>query len=273
MSEIRLDQLPPIDIIEQKTPEEILLEIGKENTSAASPEGRVYRSAALYGSYRMMQEDSNAKSLLLAFATGENLDRIGETYYRNSDGSTIKRKDGESDDDYRMALHESPEGLTSAGTLKSYDFHASRSHPLLNSQLVRSHSPEPMVMDVWFISDDDNAADIERSIDLHLKPFVPSGDMYKAKRSTHVEVSVTAKVICEKGVGASIIKDEGLKALNDYLSKASVIGGVISDAWIKDCLILPGVVDVVMDDFKTIRCDMGTHPKVTSINISYEVTL
>lgn len=273
MSEIRLDQLPPIDVIKQKSPEEILIEIGKENTSAANPEGRVYRSASLYASRRMMQEDANAKSLLLAFATGERLDWIGETYYRNSDGTPIKRKPGESDEDYRIALHESPEGLTSAGTLKSYDFHASRSHPLLNKQLVRSHSPEPMVMDIWFIADDEHASEIESSINSYLEVFVPAGDEYAAKRSVPVEFGITASVLCEKGVGVSIIKEEGLKALNDYLSKSSVIGGVISDAWIKDCLVLPGVIDVKLEGFQTLRCDIGTYPKVTSINVEYEVIL
>ena len=127
-----------------------------------------------------------------------------------------------------------------------------------------------MVMDVWFISDDDSAKEIESPIDSYLESFVPGGDEYKAKRSVAVDFSITGKVICERGAGVSIIKSEGEKALSDYIKKASLIGGVISDGWIKDCLVMPGVVDIEMN-FQSIKCNVGEHPNLTSINLEYVV--
>ena len=132
MLEARIDLLKPVDLIEQKTVEEILIEIGEDaqisNLSPSDPAGRVANGYAIREQKRRAQENENAKSGLLAFAKAERLDYLSETYFRNSDGSQIKRKPCEADDDYRLALQESPEGLTSAGTLKSYYFHASRAH-------------------------------------------------------------------------------------------------------------------------------------------------
>lgn len=277
MSEIRLDQLPPIDVIKQKTHEEILTEIGGENTSPANPEGRVYRGWALRESFRMKQEDSNAKGLLLAFAEGSDLDLIGETYYRNSDGSQIKRKPGESDEDYRLALQNSPEGLTSAGTIKSYNFHASRSHNLLERELVGSHSPEPMVMNAYFISDDETEQEIKQAIESYLEPFIPGGDEFSAIRATPKHYSITGVVKCQRGAGVSVIEAEGLKALNDYVKTSTLIRAdrtdsvMVSDSWIKECLVMPGVTRVVLANWSDVNCLPNEYPICDSISLTYEV--
>ena len=277
MSEIRLDQLPAIDIIPQKSHEEILKEIGGENTSAANPEGRIYRGWSLRESYRLRQEDSNAKSLLLAFATGGNLDFIGETYYRNSDGSKILRKPGESDDEYRMALQESPEGLTSAGTIQSYNFHASRAHHLIDKTRVGCYSPEPMVMDAYFISDDDNELEIKHAIEDYLVNFVPGGDEFKAVRATPKVYSITGVVKCERGAGVSIIKSEGSTRLNDYIKSQSVVRAnrydpvMISDSWIKESLVMPGVIRVQLESWVDIECAPHEYPVCDLINLEYVV--
>ena len=277
MSDIRLDQLPAIDVIAQKTPEEILKEIGGENTSAANPEGRIYRGWSLRESYRLRQEDSNAKSLLLAFATGDNLDLIGETYYRNSDGSKILRKPGESDDEYRMALQESPEGLTSAGTIQSYNFHASRAHHLIDKTKVGCYSPEPMVMDAYFISDDDSELEIKLAIEEHLVNFVPGGDEFKAVRATPKFYSINGVVKCDRGAGVSIIESEGALYLDDYIKKQSVVRAsradsvMVSDSWIKECLVMPGVVRVDLGAWSDIECLPNEYPVCESINLTYEV--
>jgi len=277
MSEIRLDQLPAVDIIKQKTPEEILKEIGGENTSAANPEGRIYRGWSLRESYRLRQEDSNAKSLLLAFATGQDLDFIGETYYRNSDGSKILRKPGESDDEYRLALQESPEGLTSAGTIQSYNFHASRAHHLIDKSKVGCYSPEPMVMDAYFISDDESELEIKEAIEEYLVNFVPGGDEFKAVRATPKPYSISGVVKCERGAGVSIIELEGKGYLDEYVAKRTVVRAsqsdpvMVSDSWIKECLVMPGVVRVDLGAWSDIECLPNEYPVCESINLTYEV--
>lgn len=277
MSDIELNLLDPIDVIEQKTSQEILDEINQSNASAANPEGRIYLAWALREQLRRKQEDANAKGLILALAAGTALDFIGETYYRNSDGTQITRKADESDDDYRAALQESPEGLTSAGTLKSYDFHASRAHELVNKYKVKSYSPEPMVMITYFISDDESAAEIKAAIESYLKTFVPGGDLFSAVRATEKNRAINGVVRCSAGVGLELVESQGLSVLSSYLSDSKLINGIISDSGIKDALTVEGVKQIILTDWVDIECSESEYPSISEtlniqdINLIYEV--
>lgn len=273
MSEISLNLLDPIDAIEQKTSSEILAEINEENATAANPEGRIYRGWALREQFRRKQEDSNVKGLLLAFATGDTLDFIGETYYRNSDGTQITRKTGESDDDYRIALQESPEGLTSAGTLASYDFHASRAHDLIDRYKVKSYSPEPMEMITYFISDDENETEIKTAIESYLKTFVPGGDLYSAVRATEKSRSINGVVRCSDGVGLELVESQGLAALTTYISDSKRINGIISNSGIKDALTVEGVKQILLTDWIDIECTESEYPAISKIDEELDIKL
>lgn len=270
MSEIRLDLLNPIDLIEQKSTSEILNEIGGANTSAANPEGRVYRGWALREHMFLKKVDSGLKGNILAFAKGKELDYIGETYYRNSDGSKILRKKGESDESYRLALQESPEGLTSAGTLKSYNFHASRAHTLVDINKVNSKSLSPMEMTIFFISDDDHEDEIKEAIEKHLIPFAPGGDSYSAIRATKRTGVINATVKCDRGVGLDLLKKEGMERLNNYTSSLSKIGIIASYSSISTALTVPGVNQVLLSGWTDIECSYNEYPEITSVRVVYE---
>ena len=275
MPEIRLDLLEPVDLIEQKGTEEILVEIGQDaeikNLSAADPGGRIARGWTVREQKRRVEEEQNAKGVMLAFAKGKKLDFIGETYYRNSDGSKILRKPGESDEAYRLALQESPEGLTSAGTLKSYNFHASRAHPLVDRDSVSSHSPETMVMNTYFIADDDKAAEVKQAIESYLIPFIPGGDKFTAIQATKKARALVATAKLDPGVGRELVEKQGRAALDQYRQKARRVHGVISQSSISEALTVPGVRQIIFDGWADIECSESEYPEISSVTLTYEV--
>lgn len=267
--ELNLKDIANIDLIEQLTPSEILKQIGKENISPANPEGRIYHNWAMTESMRRSQENENAKQLLLATAKGDRLDYIGETYYRNSDGSKILRKPGEDDDSYRMALQESPEGLTSAGTLASYNFHCKRSHELLNKNNVSCYSPEPMVMNAYFFVTE-NIDEVKSAIEQYVSRFVPSGDLFSAVLATELSGSIDASIRLSDSVAADLVKAEGVKRLTSYIESQTKIKGVISDSGVKAALTLEGVDKVTLNNWSDLDCNYSQIPKVTGVSVVYE---
>lgn len=277
MPEARIDLLDSVDLVEQKTIAEILDEIRADadisNISPSDPAGRVARGWAVREQKRRASENENAKEQMLAFAKGQRLDFIAETYYRNADGSQITRKPGESDDDFRVALQESPEGLTSAGTLKSYDFHASRSHALVNRNTVKSFSPSPMVMETYFIIEDDLLVDgVKQAIEEYLIPFIPGGDVYSAIRATKKPYAILATVKVKRGVVLDMIKTQGKAALDKYLVEARRISGIISFSSIANALTVPGVVQVpIPAGWSDIECNHSEYPSLTLLTLNYEV--
>ncbi len=277
MSEARIDLLDSVDLIEQKTIDEILDEISEDaeisNISPSDPAGRVARGWAIREQKRRAQENENARERMLAFAKGELLDFISETYYRNADGSQITRKLDESDDDFRLALQESPEGLTSAGTLKSYDFHASRSHALVSSETVKSFSPSPMVMETYFIIEDDLLADeVKQAIEEYLIPFVPGGDVYSAIRATKAPFVILATVKVNRGVVLDLVKTQGKAALDEYIAEAKRINGIVSFSSIANALTVPGVVQVPIPlGWVDIECSSSEYPSLTLLTLNYEI--
>lgn len=277
MPEARIDLLNPIDLIEQKSVNDILTEIGEDaeiaNISPSDPAGRIARGWAIREQKRRAQENENAKGQLLAFAKGDRLDLIAETFYRNADGSKINRKPDESDDEFRLALQESPEGLTSAGTLKSYDFHASRSHALTNRNTVRSYSPEPMVMYTYFIIEDDLlVTEVKESIESNVSNFTPGGDIFSAIRATKNPYAILATVKVKRGVVLDMVKAQGKLALDKYLEEVKRIGGVVSFSSISSALTVPGVIQVpIPDGWIDVECTPSEYPSLTLLTLNYEV--
>lgn len=269
MPEIRLDMLDLGNVIEQKTIDQILEEIGAKDIPSSNPEGRIKREWAAREVNWQQIQDLDTKQNLLAFAVDDMLDFIGETYYRNSDGTPILRKDGESNEDYRLALQQSPEGLTSAGTVKSYNFHSSRAHPLVGSNQVNSHSPSPMEMNVYFINPEDEDPDVIASVIYsYIERFIPS-DLVRVLPATKVDVSITGTVTCNRGVGLSVLKENGSDNLKEYSQKEGVIKGIVSHSGISEAVTMEGVRIVSLDNWSDVICGEGEYPVVSSITLNY----
>ena len=125
MSTIDLSTLAAPTIVEVKTFETILAEMLAELAGYA-PTLEIAESDPAYAilevaAYREMlirqEAQDGGKQVMLAYATGANLDQLGANY-------DCARKTGETDTDYRARIALSLEAISTAGSRNSYIYHA-----------------------------------------------------------------------------------------------------------------------------------------------------
>lgn len=99
----------------------------------SEPLTKLLQAAALRVSNLRMEANDRARALLLAYATGTDLDHIGVTYYRTQrlvldpgDPAAVPPRDPvyESDDDYRDRCLIAEDGYSTAGPVGAYIYHA-----------------------------------------------------------------------------------------------------------------------------------------------------
>ena len=155
---INLALLPDLNVIKPVNTEEILAGyVSHARLENASPNDPAFRTL-LAGAYRemLLRQDMNeqAKGLMLAYATGPELDHLGVTYYHHANGSPVVRLPGELDDYYRTRMQISLEGLSSAGPDGFYIFLAKSADD--NVKAVAILSPSPCVVDIYILSHTNN---------------------------------------------------------------------------------------------------------------------
>lgn len=140
---IDLSLLPPPQSVEQISFEAIFAELLADlvtrdtsyNTlSEADPAYKILQVCAYREMLLRQRENNKAKALMLAFATGTDLDHIGVTYYQGTTRLVVQTADNtatppvpevlEDDDDYRRRLLLQPEGQSVAGPEAAYVFNA-----------------------------------------------------------------------------------------------------------------------------------------------------
>jgi phage-related baseplate assembly protein len=142
-----LSALPPPDSVEQISFEAILASMLADlrardpayNTiSEADPAYKILQVCAYRETLLRQRENNKTRALMLAFATGADLDHIGVTYFNgttrlvlqaaNTQASPPTPQVLEGDDDYRRRLLLQPEGESVAGPEGAYVFHALSAH-------------------------------------------------------------------------------------------------------------------------------------------------
>lgn len=144
---IDLSALQPPQSVEQISFEQVLADMLADlrrrdpayNTiSEADPAYKILQVCAYRETLLRQRENNKTKGLMLAFATGPDLDHLGVTYYNGTQRLVLQEADPqatppvpqlmESDDDYRVRLLLQPEGESVAGPEGSYVFHALSAH-------------------------------------------------------------------------------------------------------------------------------------------------
>lgn len=142
---VDLSLLPAPEVIEALAYESILQAL-KDDYIARYPAGadtidlesepvvKLLETAAYRELLIRARYNDEARALLLAFATGGNLDHIGITYFNGTERLTITPADNatvpptpavmETDDDYRLRLQLQPESESVAGPREAFRFHA-----------------------------------------------------------------------------------------------------------------------------------------------------
>lgn len=147
LSQVDLSALPPPQSVELISFEQIYTDMRNDfvarapeysNMSEADPVAKLLQVCAYREMLLRQRENNKVRSLLLAFATGADLDHIGITYFNGTQRLIITPQDLsasppvaavlESDDDYRRRLLLQPEGESVAGPEGAYVFHALGAH-------------------------------------------------------------------------------------------------------------------------------------------------
>jgi len=280
---ISLELLPPLTVVPQIDYEEIVADIVDkahlENASPADPAFRV----ALAGAYRELlirqQANEQAQGLTLAYAVGPQLDHIGVTYYRTPNGLPVERLAGESDDDYKARLQESPEGMSVAGPEGAYRFHARSASALVAG--VDVDSPTPCVIVLTVLSREGPAegqSDYSGPLDgvaspallatvaAGVDPVRPLGDRVTYQSAEIVYYQIEAVIIVDRDLDPEMVMAEAQARADDYVATAWRLGGLIVRSAVDAALTAPGVEEVILpDDWVDTRCARHQAPRCNGL--------
>lgn len=295
---INLQGLPQPDLIQAIDPEAELLAIRAELsakfpsnhpiqtalTLESEPINKVLEVLAYRYSLKVSEINRTARSLMLAYANGADLDHIGVTYYRvqrkvlqvgDLTTNPVTPEILEDDTDYRDRLALSVEAETKAGSAGAYLFHALSASPQVFNATV--HSPAPTEVDVYLsgqidgdvleqaiktVGVDQNAID-DVFAALTADDVRPLTDLVRVHSATAKAYEIDAVIYIKAGISPQLILAQGLSSLRAYLRSEFKPGRRIATSRIIGALDVNGVSrielispasDVLVDVSQVAHC-------------------
>lgn len=213
------------------------------------------------GAYRELLKsyeiDDAQAAVLLAFATGAFLDKLGDQH-------ATPRQEGESDDRYRARIQLAPEAFSNAGTLGGYLYHAVSASPLVKD------------VGITVVDKGTNDVGVELTILSSVGTGEPSDDLMQIVRARLLQddirlttdnvivrparvvtYDVTAVLRILPGPDPLTIRNNALTALQRMAARYKRVGGDIPASAISAALYTDGVdrVDMTLPaaDVTTLR--------------------
>ncbi|MBH2894925.1 baseplate assembly protein [Serratia marcescens] len=290
MATIDLSQLPAPIVVEVLDYEDILAERKATLISLYPEEQRetVARTLALESEpiVKLLQENAYrevilrqrvndaAKAVMLAHATGEDLDQLGANFntprlvITPADESTIPPTPAimETDEDYRLRLQDAFEGMSTAGSAGSYRFHARSADGRVAD--VTAISPSPANVTVTVLSrDGDGTASPELlqavSVALNDEDVRPVADRVIVQSAKIAPYVIEAVLYLYPGPEVAPILDTANKRLRAYVQNMRRLGRSIRRSSMNAALTVEGVehveiikpaADIVLDKTQAGYC-------------------
>ncbi|HID8083207.1 TPA: baseplate assembly protein [Serratia marcescens] len=290
MATIDLSQLPAPIVVEVLDYEDILAERKATLISLYPEEQReaVARTLALESEpiVKLLQENAYrevilrqrvndaAKAVMLAHATGEDLDQLGANFntprlvITPADESTIPPTPAvmEADEDYRLRLQDAFEGMSTAGSAGSYRYHARSADGRVAD--VTAISPSPANVTVTVLSrDGDGTASAEllqvvrdALNDEDVRPVADRVIVQSAQIAPYV---IEAVLYLYPGPEVAPILDTANKRLRAYVQNMRRLGRSIRRSSMNAALTVEGVehveiikpaADIVLDKTQAGYC-------------------
>lgn len=220
-----------------------------------------YRELILRARY-----NDEARALMLAYATGSNLDHIGVTYYQEARLLVSPAQPAalppvaavyESDTDYRARLAAKPESYSTAGPAGAYEWHAkSASARVLDA---RCDSPQPGTSRVTILATDGDGtpdADLLATVFTALSADTvrPLCEEVLVTAADVQHYSVAAILYVLPGPDASVVRTEALDALLDYTQARHRLGFDVTLSGLYAAAHRPGVQRVALNLEDDIVC-------------------
>lgn len=232
--------------------------------------------------YRLLnktaQINAKAKALMLAYATGSDLDHLAANrgVYRltiieaNPNVSPPIEAVMESDEALRRRTHLQPEAQ-SAGSVGAYQFWGLSAHGHVKDIAV--DTPQSGHVDVWVQSYVDEIASLSllKAVDISLDPVTcrPLTDEVTVKAAIPYQWSIAANLVLFPGPDADVVKNTALDELNRYIHIVASLGYDVTRSGIYHALHVSGVQNVILVSPTTdIILSKSQYAKCIAIDIS-----
>lgn len=239
------------------------------------------------GAYQEMllrnRYNQEVRELLLATATGNNLDHIGITYYNGEQRLLVTAGDPdaipptediyETNDEYRYRLSLQPEGYSTAGPDGAYIYHA-----LSASGQVKDAKPSSTVaagqVDVYIISrtgDGTASAELINTVAVALndKMIRPLCDEVNVHSATIVPYQLNVELVLYPGAAAELAINNAESKLALFANAMHRIGGDIDESAIKGVSYASTIKRIsILEPAANIYCDDTQAPFCTGITVN-----
>lgn len=246
--------------------------------SPADPVYKVLEIAAYREALLRQEFNDRAQGLLLAYATGSDLDHIGVTYYYTQrlvidpgNPTAVPPIDPvyESDDDYRARCLIAEDAFSTAGPVTAYQYHVkSASGDVLDVSVV-SPTPGQVVVTVLSRIGDGtpDAALLTTVTDALADDVRPMTDEVIVQAPTIIDYTINATLTVYAGFNQANILAAAEASLQAWVDTQHLLGRDITVAGIKAALLVSGVHDVMLNN--TIGTDLIANLIVADTEAAY----
>ncbi|MEG9499900.1 baseplate assembly protein [Mannheimia indoligenes] len=203
------------------------------------------------------QINDRAKAVMLAFATGSDLDHLGALFgverlliqAENLTTNPITEAEYENDERFRTRIQMSLEKLTTAGSRGSYEYHTLTASPLIKD--VNVYSPIPGTVVVILLSKAENGIADSNLINkvrdsLNDERVRPLTDTVQVKSAEILNYQINADITLYPSVLERIVMDNVQNAVKAYTLKQHHLGLDITLSGIYAAIHQEGIQNVVL---------------------------
>lgn len=255
-------RLPPPKVIEE-IDYEALLDVYKQQVLAKNGDleaalkleqsaTNIILQAEAYGEMLVRARvNAAARSVMLAFATGSDLDQLAALFNveRAVVDDTVTPIVMESDTRLRRRVQESIEGFSTAGSPGSYVVHSLNADPTIRDAAATKAGPGKVLVSLMASGSNPTAtADQIRKVrdKLLSKNIKPLTDMVAVKSAEVIETDIDADVILYPGPVASLVMSDVNKSLTSLRERIGWIGRDLTRSALFAAINQEGVQDVVL---------------------------
>lgn len=230
--------------------------------------------------YLRAKINESVRQVLLSTATGSNLDNVvailgmSRKVIKAADVSVYPPilEELESDDNLRVRAANFSFSYSTAGAIKSYEYHALTHNAVIAANV---YSNSPGVVDVCILTvDNDNLADEEVRSEvaqiLNADDIRPLTDTVKIHAVEFVEYEIAAKIELEPTARLQSVKEKIAQNLEAFYTKYHTFESEITTSSIIFALYVDGVVDVELQaPTQKLTFSGRNFPKLSNLTLTY----
>lgn len=290
---VDLSQLPPPDIIETLDYEAILADkkarfIAKYPQFAevinleSEPALKILEDGAYQELILRARYNQEARELLLATATGSNLDHIGITYYNSqvrllvTAGNALANPPTldvfENDEEYRYRLSLQPEAYSVAGPRDAFVYHAlTASGQVKDAAPVSPYGGTTIVYVLSRLGDGTPSVALLNTVQAALngETIRPLSEEVLVQAASIQSYNINIGLVMYPGAISEISVNHAIAQLTQYVAYFHRLKGDINESAIKGKAYSAGVKRIVINaPLANIECDSSQAPYCTSIVVN-----